>query len=111
VNNSDAGVGGGHNAEESFYRRRSPIQALFQVDRVGQDSVRQSGGRLGVSIGVVNLVHSDGQGHLVDCRLYHNAAGSRAKNDHFKCMLVNAVADKGLSACLKRSLVKPKPTC
>ena len=50
-------------------------------------------------IGVVNLVHSDGKEHYpVDYRIYDNAADGKTKNDHFKHMLINAVADKGILA-------------
>lgn len=50
-------------------------------------------------IGVVNLVHSDGKEHYpVDYRIYDDAADGKTKNDHFKDMLVNAVADKGVRA-------------
>ena len=34
----------------------------------------------------------------MDDRIYHNAADGKTKNDHFKDMLVNAIADKGLKA-------------
>jgi hypothetical protein len=50
-------------------------------------------------IGVVNLIHSDGQEHYpVDYRIYNHADDGKTKNDHFKDMLVNAIADKGLKA-------------
>jgi len=48
---------------------------------------------------VVNLVHSDGKEHYpVDLRIYDNIADGKIKNDHFRDMLVNAVADKGILA-------------
>ncbi|MDD5277449.1 MAG: hypothetical protein PHR16_15385 [Methylovulum sp.] len=54
---------------------------------------------------MVNLVHSDGKEHYpVDYRICdlcprgHNAADGKTKNDHFRDMLVNAVADKGILA-------------
>jgi hypothetical protein len=50
-------------------------------------------------IGVVNLVHSDGSEHYpVDYRIYDNSADGKTKNDHFREMLVNAVADQGIRA-------------
>lgn len=56
-------------------------------------------GGLVQGIGVVKLVHSDGQEHYpVDYRIYNNAADGKTKNDHFKDMLVNAIADRGLKA-------------
>jgi len=48
---------------------------------------------------VVNLVHSEGQEHYpVDYRIYDNAADGKTKNDHFKDMLVNAIANKDIQA-------------
>jgi len=50
-------------------------------------------------IGVVNLVHSEGKEHFpVDYRVYDNMADGKTKNDHFRDMLINAVADKGILA-------------
>ncbi|MGZ4978967.1 MAG: hypothetical protein ACXV8O_17625, partial [Methylobacter sp.] len=34
----------------------------------------------------------------MDYRVYHNAADGKTKSAHFKGMLVNAIADKGLKA-------------
>jgi DDE superfamily endonuclease len=50
-------------------------------------------------IGVVNLVHTDGQEHYpIDYRIYASEADGKTKNDHFKEMLINAVADKQIKA-------------
>jgi hypothetical protein len=50
-------------------------------------------------IGVVNLMHSHGAEHYpLDYRIYDNTGGGKTKNDHFKEMLINAVADKGILA-------------
>ena len=50
-------------------------------------------------IGVVNLVHSDGKEHYpVGYRIYDNSADGKTENDHFRDMLINAVADKGILA-------------
>jgi hypothetical protein len=50
-------------------------------------------------IGVVNLVHSDGQEHYpIDYRIYDNSADGKTKNDHFREMLINALADKDIQA-------------
>ncbi|MBT9098944.1 transposase [Methylovulum psychrotolerans] len=50
-------------------------------------------------IGVVNLVHSDGKEHYpVDYRIYDNTVDGKTKNDHFREMLINAVAGKGIRA-------------
>jgi hypothetical protein len=52
-------------------------------------------------IGVVNLVHStgkDGDFFPVDYRIYARATDGKTKNDHFREMLIAAVADKRLQA-------------
>jgi len=50
-------------------------------------------------IGVINLVHSDGQDfYPVDYRIYAPEADGKTKNDHFREMLMNAVLDKQLQA-------------
>lgn len=50
-------------------------------------------------IGVVNLVHSDGDDYLpVDFRIYAKAMDGKTKNDHFREMLLHAMHDKGLEA-------------
>ncbi|MGZ5600220.1 MAG: hypothetical protein ACXWFX_06455, partial [Methylobacter sp.] len=51
-------------------------------------------------IGVVNLVHSDGQDTIIRwiTEFIITPADGKTKNDHFKNMLVNAIADKGLKA-------------
>jgi len=48
---------------------------------------------------MVNLVHSDGTKHYpIDYRIYDNTADGKTKNDHFRDMLINAIADKGIQA-------------
>jgi len=52
-------------------------------------------------IGVVNLVHSTGQDDdffPVDYRIYAPTADGKTKNDHFREMLIAAVADKRIQA-------------
>lgn len=50
-------------------------------------------------IAVVNLVHTDGKEHYpIDYRIYASEADGKTKNDHFKEMLINAVADKRIKA-------------
>jgi SRSO17 transposase len=50
-------------------------------------------------ISVVNLVHSDGREHYpIDYRIYDAEADGKTKNDHFREMLINAVADKRILA-------------
>ena len=52
-------------------------------------------------IGVVNLLHSAGADHdfyPIDYRIYAPDADGKTKNDHFRDMLVSAIADKRLKA-------------
>jgi hypothetical protein len=52
-------------------------------------------------IGVVNLVHSSGQPgefYPIDYRIYDPDADGKTKNDHFREMLVRAVAEKLIQA-------------
>ncbi len=50
-------------------------------------------------IGVVNLVHSDGTDYYpIDYRLYAPQTDGKTKNEHFREMLVAALADKQLQA-------------
>jgi hypothetical protein len=50
-------------------------------------------------IGVVNLIHTDGVDYYpIDFRIYAPKADGKTKNDHFRDMLISAVANKGLKA-------------
>lgn len=52
-------------------------------------------------IGVVNLVHSSGSDrdfYPIDYRIYAPEVDGKTKNDHFREMLVRAVADKAIQA-------------
>jgi hypothetical protein len=50
-------------------------------------------------IGVVNLVHSDGQDYYpIDYRIYAPDMDGKTKNDHFQEMVFNAKMDKGIQA-------------
>jgi len=50
-------------------------------------------------IGVVNLLHTDGKDYYpIDYRIYAHEADGKTKNDHFKEMLINAVANKQIKA-------------
>ena len=52
-------------------------------------------------IGVVNLVHSsghDGEFYPIDYRIYAPEADGKTKNEHFREMLLRAVADKQIQA-------------
>lgn len=50
-------------------------------------------------IGVVNLVHSDGEAfYPIDYRIYAPEADGKTKNDHFRELVLNARSDKQLKA-------------
>jgi len=50
-------------------------------------------------IGVVNLVHSDGEAfYPIDYRIYAPEADGKTKNDHFREMLLRAKSDKQIKA-------------
>jgi hypothetical protein len=91
-----------NNTEDSFLIIDDSVQDKRYSKSIELVKTQYSGavGGLVRGIGVVNLVHSDGQEHTpVDYRIYHNAAADgKTKNDHFKDMLVNAISDKGLKA-------------
>ena len=89
------------NTGESFLVIDDSVQNK-QYSKLIEWVKRQYSGAVGDlvrGIGVVNLVHSDGKEHYpVDLRIYDNIADGKIKNDHFRDMLVNAVADKGILA-------------
>jgi hypothetical protein len=50
-------------------------------------------------IGVVNLVHSDGEDfYPIDYRVYAPEADGKTKNDHFRDLVLNAKSDKQIKA-------------
>jgi hypothetical protein len=58
-------------------------------------------GGLVKGIGVVNLVHTNGQDreyYPIDYRIYAKEADGKTKNDHFIEMLTNAISDKQIQA-------------
>ena len=58
-------------------------------------------GGLVKGIGVVNLVHTNGQDreyYPIDYRIYSKEADGKTKNDHFIEMLTNAISDKQIQA-------------
>lgn len=56
-------------------------------------------GGLVQGIGVVNLVHTDGEDYYpIDFRIYAKEMDGKTKNDHFREMLLNARHDKGIKA-------------
>ena len=70
-------------------------RSIEQVKRQYSGAV----GGLVRGIGVVNLVHNHGKDtYPIDYRIYALEADGKTKNDHFKEMLINAVANKRIKA-------------
>jgi hypothetical protein len=89
------------NTEDSFLIIDDSVQDKRYSKSIELVKKQYSGATGGLvrGIGVVNLVHSDGKEHYpIDYRIYDNSVDGKTKNDHFKDMLVNAVADKGIRA-------------
>src|SRR5919202_1922042 len=60
-----------------------------------------SGAAAGIvrGIGVVNLVHTDGVDYYpIDFRIFAPKQDGKTKNDHFREMIINAVANKRIQA-------------
>lgn len=56
-------------------------------------------GGLVKGIGVVNLVHSDGEDYYpIDFRIYAKEMDGKTKNDHFRELVLNAKQDKSIQA-------------
>lgn len=90
-----------HNTESGYLIIDDSVQNKQYSKSIELVKKQYSGAVAGLvgGIGVVNLVHSDGKEHYpVDYRIYDNTADGKTKNDHFKDMLINAVADKGILA-------------
>jgi hypothetical protein len=65
--------------------------------------LQYSGAEHGVvrGIGVINLVHTNGQEHgfyPIDYRIYDPDGDGKSKNTHFREMLIRAISEKGLHA-------------
>lgn len=89
------------NSEESYLIIDDSVQNK-QYSRSIELVKRQYSGAVGGlvrGIGVVNLVHTDGKDtYPIDYRIYAHETDGKTKNDHFKEMLINAVANKQIKA-------------
>jgi len=79
------------------------VQDKRYAKKIGLVYRQYSGAEHGVveGIGVVNLVHTNGQDHgfyPIDYRIYDPDGDGKTKQDHFRDMLVNAIHAKGLQA-------------
>ncbi|MCP4944794.1 MAG: transposase [Planctomycetaceae bacterium] len=77
------------------------VQAKRHARKIEMVKRQYSGNEHGLvrGIGVVNLVHSDGEDYFpIDYRIYAPEADGKTKNDHFRAMVLNAKRDKQLPA-------------
>ena len=77
------------------------VQAKKHARKIELVKRQYSGNEHGLvnGIGVVNLVHSNGDDHFpIDFRIYANDFDGKTKNDHFGEMLLNAVQVKNIQA-------------
>lgn len=89
------------NTEESFLIADDSVQNKQYSKEIGLVKLQYSGAEHGLvrGIGVVNLVHSNGQDyHPIDYRIYAPDQDGKTKNDHFQDMLIAAKKDKGIRA-------------
>lgn len=88
---------------ESFLIFDDSVQDKRYSSNIQLVKLQYSGAAHGLvrGIGVLNLLHSNGQGgefYPVDYRVYAPDEDGKTKNDHFREMLVRAVSDKQLQA-------------
>jgi len=79
------------------------VQAKKYARKIDLVKRQYSGNEHGLvkGIGVVNLVHSDGENYLpIDFRIYAKTMDGKTKNDHFQEMVMNAKQDKDLEATI-----------
>jgi hypothetical protein len=77
------------------------VQAKPHARKIGLVKHQWSGNEKRVirGIGIVNLVHSDGQDYYpIDYRIYAPDMDGKTKNDHFQDMVLNAKHAKGIQA-------------
>jgi SRSO17 transposase len=77
------------------------VQAKKHARKMELVKRQYSGNAGGVvqGIGVVNLVHTDGEDYYpIDFRIYAKEMDGKTKNDHFQTMLLNAKQDKAVQA-------------
>ncbi len=100
-----------HNTGDAFLIIDDSVQDKRYSKPIELVKTQYSGavGGLVRGIGVVNRVHSDGRDHYpVDYRIYNNAADGKTPNDHFKDMLVNAIAERRRRCCSTVSMLPGK---
>jgi hypothetical protein len=92
-----------HDSEQAFLVADDSVQDKRYSRFIELVKRQYSGATHGLvrGIGVVNLVHSSGAAgdfYPIDYRIYAPDSDGKTKNEHFREMLVRAVADKGIKA-------------
>jgi len=92
-----------HDSEQAFLMADDSVQDKRYSRFIELVKRHYSGATHGLvrGIGVVNLVHSSGTAgdfYPIDYRIYAPDSDGKTKNEHFREMLVRAVADKGIKA-------------
>ena len=92
-----------HDSEQAFLMADDSVQDKRYSRFIELVKRQYSGATHGLvrGIGVVNLVHSSGTAgdfYPIDYRIYAPDSDGKTKNEHFREMLVRAVADKGIKA-------------
>ena len=88
-------------SQEAYLIVDDSVQAKKHARKMDLVKRQYSGNEGGLvkGIGVVNLVHSDGEEHYpIDFRIYAKEMDGKTKNDHFREMLLTAKHDKGIQA-------------
>ncbi len=89
------------NTEDGFLIADDSVQNKQYSEKIELVKLQYSGAEHGLvrGIGVVNLVHSNGEDyHPIDFRIYAPDQDGKTKNDHFQEMLIAAKKDKGIKA-------------
>jgi SRSO17 transposase len=85
----------------SYFILDDSVQDKRYSKKIELVKLQYSGAAQGLvrGIGIVNLVHSDGTNYYpIDYRIYAPDTDGKTKNQHFRAMLIAAIADKQLQA-------------
>jgi SRSO17 transposase len=85
----------------SYFILDDSVQDKRYSKKIELVKLQYSGAAQGLvrGIGIVNLVHSDGTNYYpIDYRIYAPDTDGKTKNEHFRAMLIAAIADKQLLA-------------
>lgn len=89
------------NIDDGFLIADDSVQNKQHSKAIDLVKLQYSGAEHGLvrGIGVVNLVHSNGEDyHPIDYRIYAPDQDGKTKNDHFQDMLIAAKKNKGIKA-------------